>query len=100
MSGLTERISIPLADGLLLTAEKSNDPNYPRELYIGIEDKDHGWVQDLVIVQQTYRYKDDGQLDYNDRNFTVYLYEDNGRDDYTRSFSVDLREMEDGYNDV
>lgn len=33
----TNRIEIPLEDGIILVAEQNTDPNYPRELYVGMK---------------------------------------------------------------
>ena len=86
------RFSIPLMHGFCLTAEASGDPNYPMELYIGIEDSNGCWVQDLVVVSKNYHYKSDGQIDYTDDAFKILVYADNRRDDCTDEFLVPLRD--------
>ena len=92
----SKRITVPLTHGLKLVAETSGDPEYPREMYIGIEDRAGCWVQDIVIVMNNYHYKSDGQLDYMDDAFKVLVYEDENNDDATRELLIRLRREYDG----
>ena len=89
---MSNRISVPISNGFRLVAEQSSNPDYPREIYIGIEDAQGAWVQDLVIVMNTYRYKKDGQLDYTDDRFDIMVYGDHRNEDYTEKIQVHLRE--------
>lgn len=85
-----KQIRIPLLNGLYIVADPGSDPDYPMELYIGIEDSNGVWIQDLAIVMKNYRYKPDGQVDYSDDAFRVLVYEDNESDDYTTEHVIKL----------
>lgn len=54
VSGL-DKIKIDLGFATLV-AEKGSDPNY-NEVFVGLEDKDGVWIQDLAIVRQKYHYE-------------------------------------------
>ena len=71
---MNNRVEIPISGGLKLVAEQNTDPNYSRELYVSIEDSDGAWVQDLVCVQNEYRYKEDGELEYSEDNMRVMVW--------------------------
>ena len=86
------RIDIPLGHGLRLTAIPSDVPEFPMELYVGITDQKNAWLQDLAIVMKNYHYKPDGQIDYTDDAFKVFVYGDESSDDYTNEFLVRLRD--------
>ena len=86
-----QRIVIPLSDGLSIVAERGNDPNYPRELFIGIVRDDGVWYQDLAIVRNAYHYDDDSyDVVYDDDKFEVLVYADENDEDYTDRFEIDL----------
>ena len=88
---MAERFVITLPDGNKLVAEKSADPQYPYEMYVGIESKDGAWVQDLAYVGADYRYKpENGDLVIDPEHFNVYVYADETTDDYTDKFTVGL----------
>ena len=88
------RIEIPVSNGMKIVAEQNQDPAYDRELYIGIVDRDGAWIQDLVCVQNEYRYKPDGQMDWVDGSFRVMVWSDPRQDDLTDEFVVPLRDDE------
>lgn len=91
---MENRIEIPVGNGLKIVAEQNSDPDYSRELYVGIVDADGAWIQDLVCVQNEYRYKPDGQMDWVDGLFRVMVWSDPGQDDLTNEFVVPLRDDE------
>ena len=86
------RIEIPITGGRKLVAEQNCDPDYSMELYVGIEDSDGSWIQDLVCVQNDYRYKPDGQLDWKDGMFRVIVWADHMSEDMTDEFVIPLWE--------
>lgn len=88
---MADRVEIPLSHGLMLVAERNCDPDYDRELYVGIVDSAGAWIQDIVCVQNAYRYKNDGQLDWLDDTFKVILWGDAETDDFTQEFDIPLR---------
>lgn len=89
---MSRRIEIPLFHGLKMVAETSGDPQYPMEMYIGVEDRNGAWIQDLAVVMKNYHYKPDGQVDYTDDSFRVLVYGDNKMDDRTDEITITLRE--------
>lgn len=89
-----ERLEIPVGNGFKIVAERNSDPGYDRELYVGIVDADGAWIQDLVCVQNEYRYKDDGQMDWVDGSFRVIVWADPEQDDMTNEFVIPVREDE------
>lgn len=45
-----ERIAIDLPNGLKLVAEQNQDPDFPNEIFVGIENGDGVWLQDLATM--------------------------------------------------
>ncbi len=74
-----------------LVAEINPDKDY-REIFIGIE-KDGVWTQDLAIVGQWYRHKENKIVREN--RVSVKVYSDATDEDYTHEFVVDLFQEED-----
>ena len=89
MCASTNRIEIPLEDGIILVAEQNTDPNCPRELYVGLE-KDGVWVQDIAFVGQSYQYQEGGKS-YLDE-LSVLIWQHPEADDYTDSFTIPIDE--------
>lgn len=89
-----DRIVIPLTNGFSLVACRNDDPNYDRELYVGIVDGDGVWYQDLAVVRQAYQIGDE-DIEWKDKEFNVLVYGDKMSEDYTHSFDISLYE-EDG----
>ena len=85
----TNRIEISLEDGIILVAEQNTDPNYPRELYVGLE-KDGVWVQDIAFVGQSYKYQEGGKS-YLDE-LSVLIWQHPEADDYTDGFTIPIDE--------
>lgn len=79
---LPENVSIPLSDGNTLVAEKG-DPSY-NEICIGLENKDGGWFQDLVVVGQAY----DIASEPIPESYRVCVYADPDSEDYTNYFPI------------
>lgn len=80
-----------------LVAEKGADPNY-NEVYVGLEDKDGVWSQDLAVIGQKYHYnKDADGMDnevVQEKGVRVLVYSDKDDEDYTHEFSIDVYEEE------
>lgn len=89
---MANRIEIPLIRGMKMVVEQGGIPEYPMEVYIGIEDSKGCWVQDLAVVVKNYHYKQDGQIDYTDDAFRVFVYGDSETDDCTDEFLIKIRE--------
>lgn len=83
------RIQVDLANGNKLVAECGYDPNYPREIFIGIESEGGVWVQDLAYVSQKYSYVTD-EIVYDDNNMSVKVYADQYTEDYTHDFTIGI----------
>lgn len=84
---MTDRIEISLNDGDKLVAEVN--PNKPfRELFIGIENKDSVWVQDLACVGQDYEIDDDLSVKNVDNFYRVRCWTDHESEDLTHSFLI------------
>lgn len=94
---MANRIEIPIENGWKIVAEQNSDPNYSREIYVGIEDANGVWMQDLVCIQNKYQYKgfgcsDEDWFKWIPGLFHVIVWGDNGADDYTDKFTIPLRE--------
>ena len=87
-----EASTIKLDLGLAtLVADKSADPDFD-EVFIGLEDKNGRWLQDLVIVAPQYHY-DKGDIQY-ENAVTIKVFNDVQSEDYTHVFSVPMYEPE------
>lgn len=83
-------IKIELDDGCKLVASQSTDPDYPREIVIGIEDANGSWIQDLAIVRNSYEYQN-GLLKYLPGLFELIIYGDKNSDDATEQKTIQQR---------
>ena len=86
-----DKIKIDLGFAVLV-AEKGIDNNY-REIYLGLEDKNGAWVQDLAIVGQQYHYDEELNV-VNDRGIDVKIYADSNNEDFTDEFGINIYEEE------
>lgn len=84
-----EKLKIDLGFATLV-AEKGADENY-NEIFIGIEDKDGVWIQDLAIVGQKYHYTDEGEV-VQDKGINLMVYADKDDEDYTNKFEIGIYE--------
>lgn len=87
-----DKIKIDLGFATLV-AEKGTDESY-HEIFIGLEDKDGVWIQDLAIVGQKYHYTDDTEV-VQDKGVNVMVYAGENDEDYTHKFDIDIYEEED-----
>lgn len=87
------RIEIELPNGYKLVAEQNTDPQYSREMFIGIVDHAGVWHQDLAVVRSDYSI-DDGEIVWDDKKFEVLVYGDKGNEDFTDAFTIGLYEEE------
>ena len=76
-----QKIIIELQNGLKLAVEQNQDPNFSKEIYVGVI-KDNVWYQDLAIVRPA--------ADQNDDAFEVLVYADKDSEDYTDQFRIGL----------
>lgn len=86
-----EKIKIDLGFATLV-AERGNDESY-NEIFVGLEDKDGVWLQDLAIVGQKYHYDEDSNV-INEKGINVMVYSDANDEDYTHKFDIDIYEEE------
>lgn len=87
---MDKRIVIPLPNGLNLVAEQNSDPNYSREIFIGIMDRGGVWHQDLAIVRNAYTYNHNLDVEWKDEAFEVLVYSDKDNEDFTHDFSIGM----------
>lgn len=87
---MNNRIEIDLGFATL-TVDKSADPNFPREIYIGLE-KGGQWLQDLVIITHKNHYEE-GELVY-EEGIRVLVYADKDSEDYTNEFNIGIYKEE------
>lgn len=52
-------IEIELSNGYKLVAEQNTDPQYSREMFIGVMGPNGVWHQDLAVVRSSYHYDGD-----------------------------------------
>ena len=76
-----------LGNGVNLVAEKSTDPSFPKEIYVGLCTDEDVWIQDLAIIRQKYEIKDD-KANYIDEILQVLVYADDKSEDYTNIFEI------------
>lgn len=85
------RIEIELPNGYKLVAEQNTDPQYSREMFIGIVDHAGVWHQDLAVVRSSYHYVGD-KIVWNDKQFDILVYGSEDNEDFTDDFTVGLYE--------
>lgn len=85
------RIEIELPNGYKLAAEQNTDPQYSREMFIGLIAPNGVWHQDLAIVRSSYRYNGD-QVVWDDKQFDVLVYGNKDNEDFTEEFAIGLYE--------
>ncbi len=78
-----QKVLVDLPNGYKLVAERSSDPMYEKEIYIGLLNKDGVWCQDLAVV---------GEL--RDGVFGVFVYSDCNDEDYTHEFTIGMFQEE------
>lgn len=83
-----KKITIELPDGYKIVAEISTDPVI-RELYVGIENQDGVWTQDLAVIRTPYEIKD-GEIVNQEGKAEVLVYTDAESEDWTHSFQTDI----------
>lgn len=87
-----ERIETLLGNGYKIVVERSHDPNFPTEVYVGIE-KNGMWIQDLVCVRNAYKVINEKT---NPEAVEMLIYGDAYTEDYTDKVVVDIyKDMED-----
>lgn len=88
-----KRIEIELPNGYKLVAEQNTDPNYSREMFIGIVDSSGVWHQDLAVVRSSYRI-DGSKVVWLDDKFDVLVYGSENDEDFTEDFTIGLYQEE------
>ena len=98
MSNEQNKIIVELDSGLQLVAEKSFDPDFPREISIYLT-KEGRWIQDLALVGQHYKIdRKNYTADYSDQ-FSVKVWGAEYSEDFTEEFLIPLyREEENSYS--
>lgn len=87
VKGQVITMKIPIGNGINLVAEKSTDPSFPKEIYVGLCTDEDVWIQDLAIIRQKYEIKDD-KANYIDEILQVLVYADDKSEDYTDIFEI------------
>ena len=82
------RFTIELSNGYKLVSER-NTGEFDKELYVGIEDPSGSYVQDLVIVRPTYKFKDNA-VDFDADTFEILVFGDATKEDFTDKYTVPL----------
>lgn len=89
-----DRIEIPIGCGFVLAAEQNPDPEFSREIYIGIDDANGVWHQDIAVVRNAYEYNEYGEVKWVDKTVEVMVYADEQSEDYTHKFVIKTFEGE------
>ena len=76
------KISIELDNGLRLTAQANMEPGY-NEIFVDLEDSCGRFYQSLAVVGQEYEYSDDSDMPVPLESFSVKIYGDCMKDDFT-----------------
>lgn len=87
-----DKFKIELSNGYKLIAER-NTGEFDKELYVGIEDPGGAYIQDLVIVRPTYRFKDN-DVEFDADKFELLVYGSAETEDFTDKFVVPLAKDE------
>lgn len=82
-----ERIAIDLPNGLKLVAEQNQDHNFRNEIFVGIENGDGVWLQDLVIIRNAHSTNNIFGVAWCPNLMEVLVY----ADDYTDKYAIDIR---------
>lgn len=69
-----------------LVVEAGNDQM--KEVYVGLEDSNGAWFQDLTVIGQKYHV--DGENIAYDEGIRVHVFADKDNEDYTHSFDIDI----------
>ena len=77
-----------------LVVEQNSDPNYDKEVFIGVEDKDGVWCQDLAVVRNAYTYDDHLNVWWKEDEFEVLVWGDKDDEDFTQKFTIGLYKEE------
>ena len=88
---MAKRIEIELTNGYKLVAEQNTDPQYSREMFIGIMGPNGVWHQNLAVVRNSYHYDGDKVI-WDDKQFDVLVYGSEDNEDFTEDFTVGLYE--------
>ena len=84
------KISIPLANGCHLVVEQ-NTSEFDKEVFIGIDNADGRYIQDLAIVRPTYKCENDNII-FDADKFEILVFGDADREDFTNKFTVPLHQ--------
>lgn len=87
-----DKIVVPLSNGYRLIAER-NTGEFDKEIYVGIEQEDGKYFQDLAIIRPTYTF-DEYNVKFNSDSFEILAFGDADIEDYTHKFVVPLHEDE------
>ena len=82
------KIVIPLSNGFSLVAEQ-NVGEFNKEVFIGIEDKNGKYWQDLAVVRPTYKCTNNEIILGADK-FEILVFGDADNEDYTDKYVVPL----------
>lgn len=91
MKKKNERIAIDLPNGLKLVAEQNQDPNLRNEIFVGIENGDGVWLQNLAVIRNAYSVNNDLDIVWNPNLMEVLVYADKDDEDYTDKYAIDIR---------
>lgn len=86
-----DKIKIDLGFATLVV-EKGTEQNY-KEVFVGLEDKNGVWTQDIAVIGQKYHYDDDLNV-VQEKGIKVLVYADENNEDYTHRFDIDIYEEE------
>lgn len=82
-----KRITRELGNGFSLCVEASENPDFPNEFYVGLIDEEGVWVQDLVMVLESYGFsKEETHFDPNE--VIVSVFGDESSEDPTDEFRI------------
>ena len=90
---MLNKFSIPLANNYRLIAEQ-NSGEFDKEIFVGIEDENGRYVQDLAVIRPTYSCSNEN-IRFDSDKFEILVFGDSGDEDYTDKFVVPLAEEND-----
>lgn len=91
---MNNRIEIDLGFAKL-AVEQGTHPDYPREVYVGLE-KNGQWLQDIAIIGQRYHYEEDKSVSnpVYDEGICVLVFGSEHSEDYTEEFNIGIYKEE------
>lgn len=85
---MSQKMTVNFPNGTNMVIEVGYLPDYPYEVYIGLENQDGSDYQDIAIVRNAYHYNPVGVVVWEKGKLEVLVYGDAESEDYTHRFVI------------